>query len=70
VEWTHGFPADWATGSLEAARLLYRLPGSKGLLKPGTKLGDEYHKLALPIVRLQLARAGVRLAWVLNQLFR
>ncbi len=35
-----------------------------------TKLGNEYYQYALPIVRLQLARAGVRVAAMLNQIFR
>jgi hypothetical protein len=62
--------ADWASESLQAAKLLYRQPGSKNLLKSGTKLDEGYYKLALPILRQQLARAGVRVAWMLNQIFR
>ena len=69
MEWPRGSLADWATEGLEAAKLLYRQPGAQDLLKPGTRLGEEYYQLALPIVRLQLARAGVRVAWMLNQFF-
>ncbi len=65
-----GALADWATDSLEASKLLYYQPGSQNLLKPGTKLDEAYYQVALPIVRLQLARAGVRVAWMLNQIFR
>jgi hypothetical protein len=70
MAWSRGLLADWATESLEAAKLLYRRPGLQDLLKPGTKLGEEYYRVALPIVRLQLARAGIRVAWMLNQIFR
>ncbi len=69
IEWLRGSPADWATESLAAAKLLYRQPGTQNLLKPGTKLSEEYYQFALPIVRLQLARAGVRVAAMLNQIF-
>ncbi len=70
IEWSRGSLVDWATDSLEAAKLLYRQPGSRNLLKPGTKLGEECFQGALPILHQQLAHAGVRVASVLNQIFR
>ena len=70
AEWSRGSPAEWANDSLEAANVLYRRPESQELLKPGEQLGDEYFRLALPIVRPQMARAGVRLAQMLNQIYR
>ena len=70
AEWSRGSPAEWANDSLEAAKVLYRRPESQELLKPGEQLGDEYFRLALPIVRPQMARAGVRLAQMLNQIYR
>ena len=42
AEWSRGLPADWATESLEAVKLLYRQPGSQNPLKAGTKLGEAY----------------------------
>lgn len=39
-------------------------------MKSGTKLGDEYCRMALPIIQGQLAKAGIRVAWTLNQIFR
>ena len=51
---------------LEEAKLLYRQPGSQSLLTSGSKLGEEYYEFAVPIIRLQLARAVVRLAFTLN----
>lgn len=69
MAWSQGSLADWATDSQEAARLLYRQPGSRNLLKAGANLDDAYYQVALPIVRLQLARAGVHVACMLNQIF-
>jgi nuclease S1 len=70
VEWSRGSLADWATESLKEANLLYRQQGSQNLLESGTKLGAEYCQFALPIIRLQSARAGVHLAFTLNGIFR
>jgi nuclease S1 len=70
TEWLRGSLADWATESLEAAKVLYYLPGSQKLLKSGMILDQEYNQLALQIIHRQLARAGVRVAWILNQIFR
>jgi nuclease S1 len=69
-EWSRGSLADWATESLEAATMLYHLPGSQKLLKSGIKLGQEYNEMALQIIHQQLARAGVRVAYMLNEIFR
>ena len=70
AEWAQGSVADWATESLKAAKLLYRKPGSQDILRPGTKLGEEYYTIALPVVRERLARSGVRLAGMLNQMLK
>ena len=64
--WSKGSVEDWASESLEEAKLLYRQPGSQSLLTSGSKLGEEYYEFAVPIIRLQLARAVVRLAFTLN----
>ena len=39
-------------------------------MKSGTKLGDDYYRMALPIIQRQLAEAGTRIAFVLNRLFK
>ncbi len=70
AEWSRGLQVEWAADSLEAAKVLYRQPGSREPLKPGTRIGDDYCEIAVPIIRLQLARAGVRLAGMLNQIFQ
>ncbi len=58
--WSRGTVEDWATESLADARLAYRLPGSDELIKPGTRLGEEYCRFTLPIIQRRLAQAGVR----------
>ncbi len=70
AEWSRGMPEDWATESLQAAKAAYRVPGTDRIMRSGTKLGDDYCRTAVPIIRTQLAKAGVRLAQVLNSIFR
>jgi len=70
AEWSKGTVEDWATESLELAKQAYCLPGTKTLITSGTKLSDEYCRYALPVIQLQLAKAAVRLASLLNQIFR
>jgi nuclease S1 len=64
-----GVPEDWASESLLAARAAYQIPGTDERLKSGQKLGDDFQAIHLPVVRRQLAQAGMRLAWVLNEAF-
>jgi hypothetical protein len=66
VEWSRGTPEDWATESLLIAKSAYRLPGSQTIVRPGTRLGAEYCNFALPIIQRQLAKAGIRTAFILN----
>jgi hypothetical protein len=68
--WSKGTPRDWASESLGVAKIAYRLPGKQALIRPGTKLGNEYYRFALPVVQRQLAKAGVRLAYTLNEVFK
>ncbi len=70
AEWSKGTPEDWATESLQLAKEAYCLPGTKTVMASGTKLGDEYCRIVLPIIKTQLAESGVRLAWTLNSIFR
>jgi hypothetical protein len=39
-------------------------------MRSGAKLGDDYCSMALPIIQKQLAKAGVRIAWVLDEIFQ
>jgi hypothetical protein len=63
--WQAGDPSTWATESYAAARDLIYGEWSHG---PGA-LPDGYAAMALAVVNVQLERAGVRLAVVLNAAF-
>ena len=70
-EWSRGSVEDWATESLEAAKVAYHDPkGGDRPLASGTELGEDYVATAAPIVRKRLAQAGVRLAIELNAIFK
>jgi nuclease S1 len=69
-EWSKGTPEDWATESLQIAKKAYCLPGTKTVMESGTKIDAEYCQLTLPIIQKQLAKAGIRIAWTLNEIFR
>jgi S1/P1 Nuclease len=66
-EWSSGTPADWALEAFALARRdaygLLRSPGDHGTYT----LPPAYTEQAQQDVALQLSRAGVRLAFVLNQ---
>ncbi|MDE2393980.1 MAG: hypothetical protein KGL43_20085 [Burkholderiales bacterium] len=69
--WSAGGPADWALDSFALARdVAYdwrgavRVSADSG--KPALRLGDAYEARALPVVREQLAKAGIRLAVLLE----
>ena len=70
-EWSKGDVEDWATESLQAAKVAYRDPkGGDGPMAGGTALGEDYVEQCMPIVRLRLSQAGVRLANELNAIFK
>ena len=70
VEWSKRTLEDWATESLQIAKEAYCIPGAKTVMRSGTKLGDDYCRMALPLIQRQLAMAGIRVAWMLNEIFR
>jgi hypothetical protein len=61
--WTRGTPADWANEAHAIARgqIYPPLQGAREI-----RLPRDYAWREAPVARLQLARAGVRLAWLLN----
>ena len=69
VEWSKGTPEDWATETLQIAKEAYRLPGTNKVMPRGTRLGNEYYRFALPIIQKQLAKSGIRMAFILNGIF-
>jgi hypothetical protein len=70
-DWARGVPADWARESFGVAkRVAYPGAGQLGCAVMGTMpLSIAYQRAAEAAARLQLERAGVRLAMVLNQDF-
>ncbi len=69
AEWSRGTPEDWATESLLIAKEAYCVPGTNKVMRPGIRLDDPYFLFAYPIIQQQLARAGVRIAYTLNEIF-
>jgi hypothetical protein len=69
-DWPGGTVEHWINESLEAARQAYRIPGTRGFVRSGMRLGREYEDANLPLARKRLAQAGVRLSEVLNELLR
>jgi hypothetical protein len=67
--WSKGTPEDWATESLEIAKLAYKSQPDGAELKKGAKLGQAYEDANLPFAEKRLEMAAVRLAWILNTTF-
>jgi hypothetical protein len=65
--WAHGTPADWANEAHAIARdqIYPPLQGAQEL-----RLPRDYAWREAPVARQQLAKAGVRLAWLLNTVLR
>ncbi len=68
--WSKGGPPDWANESLDIAKLAYRSLPDNAELKKGAKLGQLYQDANLPLAERRVTQAGVRLAWILNTIFR
>ena len=69
--WTDPKVEDWADESLAAAKTAYLWPaGADQPVSSGTKLGDDYAKMADPIQRERMAKAALRLADELNTIFK
>jgi nuclease S1 len=60
LNWQSGDPIQWTNESSKLASSYAYNAGSSG------ELSDEYVEKARPIVRMRLAQAGLRLAWLLN----
>jgi hypothetical protein len=68
--WSKGGVESWADESLAEAKKAYHPRGASHPVATGDRLGRDYAEFALPVVRLRLAQAGVRLADELNAIFR
>jgi hypothetical protein len=66
--WAKGAPIDWAKESFHQAKTVaYDFTGQQKLTgQNGVRLNSTYERRAVPVVREQLSKAGVRLATVLN----
>jgi hypothetical protein len=65
--WASGTPAQWANEAHAIARdQIYPPLGGRTQLR----LSRDYPQREIAITRMQLAKAGVRLAWLLNGVFR
>jgi len=61
---------DWAVESITAAcQYSYVEADGKTHIKTGFTLADPYYERNMPVVEMQIAKAGVRLATILNALF-
>ena len=69
LRWTSGRIEVWADESLELGRQAYRIPGTTRSLRSGDEIGRDYEKANLPAAVERLARSGVRLASMLNEIF-
>jgi nuclease S1 len=59
LKWQAGDPTQWTNESLTLRSYAYNTG-------PSGELSDDYVEKARPIVRIRLAQAGIRLAWLLN----
>ena len=60
LKWQGGDPTQWTNESLVLVR------SHAYNIGPSGELSDDYVEKARPIVRVRLAQAGIRLAWLLN----
>ena len=63
-EWQSGEPKTWTDESFRLSR------SDAYTVRESMELSDEYVATALMIVRRRLAQAGMRLEWLLNNIFK
>jgi nuclease S1 len=68
--WLRGQIEDWADESLEVGRRAYLIPGTNTILRTGDSIGRDYERANVPVVTDRLARSGVRLAFLLNEILK
>jgi hypothetical protein len=70
--WQSGTPTDWAWESFEIAHdAIYSEFSAGATDSSGVALPRDYYSTKMrDIVNMQLEKAGIRLAWVLNELFK
>ena len=70
AEWVEGTPEEWATESLQVTKKASCVPETQTVIQSVTALGDSYFLMALPLIQMQLAKAEVRVGWMLNEMFK
>lgn len=68
--WSRGGPEEWANESLDIAREAYKMPGTGAPIRKGDRLDQAYLDANLPLAERRVAQAGVRLAYVLNGIWK
>ncbi len=68
--WHAGTIIDWTNESLAVARTAYKVPKTDDLVRQGMRLGRDYEVVNLPLATKRVAQSGVRLADVLNSIFK
>jgi hypothetical protein len=68
--WLKGRIEDWADESLAVGRRAYLLPGTNRIVRTGDALGRDYERENLPLVTDRVARSGIRLAALLNEVLK
>jgi hypothetical protein len=68
LRWPRGRVEDWADESLQIGRRAYLIPGTGRPLRPGEEIGPDYVEANLPLAVERVARSGVRLAAMLNEI--
>jgi len=70
AEGVESIPEDWAAESLQVAKKASCFPQTQSAIQSVTALGDSYFLTAPPLIQMQLAKAGVRVAGMLNEMFK
>jgi nuclease S1 len=69
-DWLKGRTEDWANESLLVGRRAYQIPGSNSTLRSGDSIGRDYERENVPKAADRLAQSGIRLAAVLEEVFK
>ena len=69
-DWLKGGPEGWANESLLVGRRAYEISGSDTTLRSGDSIGRAYEQENTPKATDRLARSGIRLAAMLEEVFK
>jgi hypothetical protein len=66
IQWQKETPLDWSWESYQISTKLYQAVAAPG----GTNITDAYYQTYLPIIQQRIQQAGIRLAGILNTIFK